>query len=227
MSPDDLIFAIILIVVGWAIIDKLLSVVFGSKKKEVKPKGSKKTLKTTENKKKKNSLIKTTKIATPSLNLETISRSNFIKRYSSPNAVEEIDETFQLGENLALKKVIEIKSKHEKEEISIDEILSITTKQEAYFILLCAHQKSLAWQSSGIKLMGLTGGAMATINEMENSDLSEMIFLFEKKDRKDLLGLLKKKFGDELDEIIKQEATTMRQNDRILERISIFERIND
>tara|TARA_B100000780_G_scaffold262547_1_gene215791 strand:+ start:267 stop:950 length:684 start_codon:yes stop_codon:yes gene_type:complete len=227
MSPDDLIFAIILIVVGWAIIDKLLSVVFGSKKKEVKPKGSKKTLKTTENKNKKNSLIKTTKIATPSLNLETISRSNFIKRYSSPNAVEEIDETFQLGENLALKKVIEIKSKHEKEEISIDEILSITTKQEAYFILLCAHQKSLAWQSSGIKLMGLTGGAMATINEMENSDLSEMIFLFEKKDRKDLLGLLKKKFGDELDEIIKQEATTMRQNDRILERISIFERIND
>ena len=227
MSPDDLIFAIILIVVGWAIIDKLLSVVFGSKKKEVKPKGSKKTLKTTENKNKKNSLIKTTKIATPSLNLETISRSNFIKRYSSPNAVEEIDETFQLGENLALKKVIEIKSKHEKEEISIDEILSITTKQEAYFILLCAHQKSLAWQSSGIKLMGLTGGAMATINEMETSDLSEMIFLFEKKDRKDLLGLLKKKFGDELDEIIKQEATTMRQNDRILERISIFERIND
>lgn len=227
MSPDDLIFAIILIVVGWAIIDKLLSVVFGSKKKEVKPKGSKKTLKTTENKNKKNSLIKTTKIATPSLNLETISRSNFIKRYSSPNAVEEIDETFQLGENLALKKVIEIKSKHEKEEISIDEILSITTKQEAYFILLCAHQKSLAWQSSGIKLMGLTGGAMATINEMENSDLSEMIFLFEKKDRKDLLGLLKKKFGDELVEIIKQEATTMRQNDRILERISIFERIND
>ncbi len=193
----------------------------------MKPKGSKKTLKTTENKNKKNSLIKTTKIATPSLNLETISRSNFIKRYSSPNAVEEIDETFQLGENLALKKVIEIKSKHEKEEISIDEILSITTKQEAYFILLCAHQKSLAWQSSGIKLMGLTGGAMATINEMENSDLSEMIFLFEKKDRKDLLGLLKKKFGDELDEIIKQEATTMRQNDRILERISIFERIND
>ena len=227
MSPDDLIFAIILIVVGWAIIDKLLSVVFGSKKKEVKPKGSKKTLKTTENKNKKNSLIKTTKIATPSLNLETISRSNCIKRDSSPNAVEEIDETFQLGENLALKKVIEIKSKHEKEEISIDEILSITTKQEAYFILLCAHQKSLAWQSSGIKLMGLTGGAMATINEMETSDLSEMIFLFEKKDRKDLLGLLKKKFGDELDEIIKQEATTMRQNDRILERISIFERIND
>jgi len=122
MLTDDLIFAIILIVVGWAIIEKLFTVVFGIKKKEVEPKGSKKAPKTTETKKKKIP-IKTTKIASPSLNLETISRSNFIKRYSSPNAVDEIDETFQLGENLSLKKVIKIKSKHEKEEISMDEIL--------------------------------------------------------------------------------------------------------
>jgi len=75
--------------------------------------------------------------------------------------------------------------------------------------------------------MGLAGGAMATINEMENSDLSEMVFLFDKRDRKDYIGLLQKKFGDYYGDIIKLEATTMRQNDRILERISIFERIND
>lgn len=225
--PDEFIYVIVLIAFGYLLIEKLFTVVFGSKEKEVEPKSSKKSPKTKETKKKKNPPVKNTKIASPSLKLETISRSNFIKRYSSPTAVEEIDETFQLGENLSLEKVIKIKSKHEKEEISTDEILSITTKQEAYFILLCSRHKSLAWQRTGIKLMGLTGGAMATINEMENSDLSEMIFLFDKQDRKDFLSLLKKKFGDDLDEIIKHEATTMRQNDHILERISILERLGD
>ena len=225
--PDEFIYVIILIGIGYLIIEKLFTAAFGNKEKEVAPKVLKKAKKTTETKNKKKLPIQNTKIASASLNLQTISRSDFIKRHSAPNADEEIDKTFQLGENLSLEKVLKIKNKQEKKEISTDELLSITTKQEAYFILLCSRQKSLAWQRTGIKLMGLTGGAMATINGMENSDLSEMIFLFDKKDRKDFLAMLKKKFGDELDDIIKLEATSMRQSDRILERISIFEKISD